>query len=92
MVNRRILWLLTAVIALGAASGAPMMRAEVSHSACALVCIAVERCERRESIPNASPIAPQSQPAASSLYDFPQTSRIQWPVSYQRPPTHAPQI
>jgi hypothetical protein len=73
MVNRRILWLLTAVIALGAASGAPMMRAEVSHSACALVCIAVER-------------------AASSLYDFPQTSRIQWPVSYQRPPTHAPQI
>jgi hypothetical protein len=92
MVNRRIVWLLTAVIALGVASGAPMVRAEVSGGTCAIVCIAIERAERQEPIRNPERIAEEAAPGNFFQCDVPRITRFLWPSTWQRPPTHGPQI
>jgi hypothetical protein len=92
MLPRRIVWLLTVVIALGAASAAPMPRLGLTSDACAIVCIAAERSEHRQTLPSRRPPA---EPASAPDFFHPPTpraTRLPWPSSYQRPPTHSAQV
>jgi hypothetical protein len=85
---RRIVWLLTVVIALGAASAAPGTRSALRGEAGAIVFVARDRCEQLASLGNARPAIKPMAAATDSPYQSPSTRRVLWPSSYQRPPTH----
>jgi hypothetical protein len=87
MLSRRIVCLLTVVLALGAASAAPLPRVRLSGDIFAIACLAEQRCERQETPRMPRQIAQTAPIPAALHYQAPQTDRVHWPSSYQRPPT-----
>jgi hypothetical protein len=89
MLNRRTIWLLAAVMALGNAYVVPSVCAERGAEVCAMVCRAEQRCEQQQMGRKHHGSAEVA--AAPFLYQYQpiQASRFEWPESYQRPPTQS---
>jgi hypothetical protein len=87
MLNRRTIWLLAAVMALGTAFVVPGVCADRGAEVCAIVYRAEQRCEQQQRLRKPRS-ATEAQPTQVSFqYQPPQTHRFEWPASYQRPPT-----
>jgi hypothetical protein len=90
MLNRRTIWLLAAVMALGSAYAVPRVCAERGAEVCAIVCRVEQRCEKLQQAAHSADgdaeVAPLPFPYC---YQPIQTPRFEWPASYQRPPTQS---
>jgi hypothetical protein len=87
MLNRRTIWLLAAVMALGTACVVPGACAQRGAEVCAIASRAEQHCEQKQMGRKPQAHA-EGAPAQVSLnYQPPQAPRFEWPASYQRPPT-----
>ena len=89
MLNRRTIWLLAAVMALGTAYVVPSVCAERGAEICAIVCRAEQRCEQQQMVRQPRESAEVAFVAFSYNYQPTQAPRYEWPASYQRPPTQS---
>lgn len=87
MLNRRPIWLLAAVMALGTAFVVPSVRAEQGAEVCAIACMAERQCEQQEMGRKTRANADTAPAPVCFNYETPRTRRFEWPASYQRPPT-----
>jgi hypothetical protein len=87
MLNRRTIWLLAAVMAVGCAYVAPGTRAERSAEVRAIASCTEQHCEQQLML--RQPKMRAEARAASFLFhsQTSQAQRLEWPASYQRPPT-----
>ncbi|MGA3046087.1 MAG: hypothetical protein ABSD67_05660 [Terracidiphilus sp.] len=87
MLNRRTIWLLAAVMALGTAFVVPSVRAEQGAEVCSVACLAEQQCEQQEMGRETRANADIAPAPICFRYEAPRTLRFKWPASYQRPPT-----
>jgi hypothetical protein len=87
MLNRRTIWLLAAVMALGSAYVVPSVSAERGAEVCAIVCRAEQRCEEQQMVRQPRESAEVAPAPVSYQYQPIPATRYEWPASYQRPPT-----
>jgi hypothetical protein len=89
MLNRRTIWLLAAVMALGTACVVPTARVERRAEAYAIVCRAGHHCEQQQMGGKPQGSQEASPDPVPFNYRPPQAPRYQWPANYQRPPTRS---
>ena len=87
MLNRRTIWLLAAVMALGATYVVPSTCAERGAEVCAIVCRAERRCEQQQIGRVLEASGEAALAPVSNQYQLTHTPGYEWPASYQRPPT-----
>jgi hypothetical protein len=87
MLKRRTIMLLAAVMTLGAAFAVPSVSTDRCAEVCAIVCLAEQQCERQEIGLAARGNADVASAPVCFLYHAPLVQAVEWPASYQRPPT-----
>jgi hypothetical protein len=87
MLNRRTIWLLAVVMTLGCAYVVPGACADRGAEVCAIACRAEQRCEQQQMARKPTKNREAAPTPVSFHYQQPQPDRVEWPASYQRPPT-----